>query len=540
VVVKQWAWDGVNGNNAVWAGSSAAGIRLFPKGPEDEWQAAVPFDSAATPPLPVVWSNGGAGGITLYKNGSVTLFTGPLQLPHTGDRAGAGAGVGAGAAPIVLQFSVLVTPTRPVDLKKHYSERYAQLGGPANYSFIASQGASVVNMHQGNAINPWINYPYETNVLMKAAADACHALGLKFKIYNTMRELSNRCREVFAMRSLNETYVVGTSPATVVGSGADWIQEHLSTSYEVAWSNPVVNQYPGQAGGNAPLPPLTSWVDHPHEQDAAIKVKALSRWNNYYVEGIRQMIDDFGYDGIYLDEIAYDRVTIQRAKKQLGAERLIDHHSDKGGFTPSPAANYLELYPFIDSLWYGEGFDYETASPSYWLLEMSGLPHGLAADLLRYSGMVPAHFKGMLVGSANRWQSAAASIPPSSADPFDPRSVWKLWDSFRIEQAVMHGWWLDKERGNGTVPVSSSHPMVKVTSYVKKGEGTLLAVASFAPAATNLTVTLTVDWDALGLPSNTLMVAPVLVPFQPTANTFHAGSSILVEGGQGWLLLLGK
>jgi hypothetical protein len=41
-------------------------------------------------------------------------------------------------------------------------------------------------------------------------------------------------------------------------------------------------------------------VDHPNEQDAAIKVKALSRWNNYYVEGIRQMIDDFGFDGLYV------------------------------------------------------------------------------------------------------------------------------------------------------------------------------------------------------------------------------------------------
>jgi hypothetical protein len=67
----------------------------------------------------------------------------------------------------------------------------------------------------------------------------------------------------------------------------------------------------------------------------------------------------------YLDEIAYDRITIMRAKKVLGSSRLIDHHSDKGGFTPSPAANYLELYPFIDSLWYGEGFNYEKASLSF-------------------------------------------------------------------------------------------------------------------------------------------------------------------------------
>ena len=314
-VVKQWLWDGVNGNNAVWTGSSAGGIRLFPKGPEDEWQAAVPFDSRATPPLPTVWSNIGAGGITLYKNGSVVAFTGPIDVSSSSSSnakssaagrsraAGAGAGAGAGGspAPIVLQFSMLVTPVRPVDLKKHYSERYAQLGGPSNYTYLAEQGATIVNMHQGNAINPWINYPYETNTLMKAAADACHALGLKFKIYNTMRELSNRAREVFAMRSLNETYVVSTAQGdthdTVLGNGADWIQEHLATSYEPAWSNPVVNQYPGSAE-TSHLPPLTTWVDHANEQDAAIKVKALSRWNNYYVEGIRQMIDDFGYDGM--------------------------------------------------------------------------------------------------------------------------------------------------------------------------------------------------------------------------------------------------
>ena len=44
-------------------------------------------------------------------------------------------------------------------------------------------------------------------------------------------------------------------------------------------------------------------------------------------------------------------MTLQRSKAVLGASGLIDHHADRGGFTPSPAANYLELYPFIDSLW---------------------------------------------------------------------------------------------------------------------------------------------------------------------------------------------
>ena len=46
---------------------------------------------------------------------------------------------------------------------------------------------------------------------MKSAADECHALGMKFKIYNTMRELSNRCQEIWAMRSFGGTYVVPTN-----------------------------------------------------------------------------------------------------------------------------------------------------------------------------------------------------------------------------------------------------------------------------------------------------------------------------------------
>jgi hypothetical protein len=59
-------------------------------------------------------------------------------------------------------------------------------------------------------------------------------------------------------------------------------------------------RYPGQVPSPSTPALVKDWVDHPNEQDAAIKVKALSRWNNYYVEGIRQMIDDFGFDGLYV------------------------------------------------------------------------------------------------------------------------------------------------------------------------------------------------------------------------------------------------
>ena len=54
---------------------------------------------------------------------------------------------------------------------------------------------------------------------------------------------------------------------------------------------------------------------------------------------------------IYLDEIAYDRITMLRSRKMLGDSATIDHHADHGFVSASPAMNYMELYPFINRLW---------------------------------------------------------------------------------------------------------------------------------------------------------------------------------------------
>ena len=129
---------------------------------------------------------------------------------------------------------------------------------------------------------------------------------------------------------------------------------------------------------------------------------------------------------------------MMRARKLLDQRAgVIDHHSDSGAFCVSPAMIYNEHYPFIDKLWYGEGFPYDTATPDYWIVEMSGLVFGLTADMLRYPGETPYHFKvranfsllvveltqicffpqGMLFAESNRWQSGQ---DPSTinTDPF--------------------------------------------------------------------------------------------------------------------------
>eukprot|EP00927_Polykrikos_kofoidii_P061196 TRINITY_DN56063_c0_g1_i1.p1 TRINITY_DN56063_c0_g1~~TRINITY_DN56063_c0_g1_i1.p1 ORF type:complete len:1048 (-),score=123.99 TRINITY_DN56063_c0_g1_i1:122-3043(-) len=500
-----WKWDGVNHNSGVWIGSSKVGLRIYAKGDDPLWQAMVPLDSDVSPPTPESWSNGGRGGIRVLSNGTVEVFTGVRP-----------------AGTSTHFFSLLATPVRPLDLPKHFNERYAQISKPMNYTKLRDGGATVVTIHQGNVVNPWINYPYLTNQLIKDAVDECHALGMKLKLYDTMREISNHALELDAMRALNETLVWREG----LGGGGHWLREHLHEGYSVAWATPMQ-----QSGFFS------------QQIDMAVRVKALTRWNNYYVEGLRQLIHDTGFDGIYLDEIAYDRVTMLRAKAVLGKGKLIDHHSCRGQFAKVPAVVYSEAFPFIDSLWYGEGFDYDGATPDHWLVEISGIPWGLNSDMLRYKGMTPFHFRGMLFGNANRWQDDLINSESTLENPFDPRSIWRLWDSFGISTATMYGWWLAEE-ATGTAPVLTNASDVKCTVFLKPGEAALLVLANFGARQS---VKLSFDWNVIGLEADSVQLrAPQLMPMQPTATHWAVGDTIDVpapEKGsktsrEGWLILV--
>jgi hypothetical protein len=71
---------------------------------------------------------------------------------------------------------------------------------------------------------------------------------------------------------------------------------------------------------------------------------------------------------------------------------------------------------------------------------------------------------------------------------------------------------------------------------VRKGDKTLVALASWAPGQTS--VKLQVDWKALGLSAGkATLTAPAVPGFQPAA-TFRPGDAIPVEPGKGWLLVI--
>jgi hypothetical protein len=230
-------------------------------------------------------------------------------------------------------------------------------------------------------------------------------------------------------------------------------------------------------------------------------------------------VKNVGIDGLYIDDVAFDRSIMKRVRKVLDRNRpgaLIDLHSanqfnERDGFANS-ANLYLEHFPFIDRLWFGEYFDYD-APPEFWLVEMSGIPFGLMGEMLQDGGNP---WRGMVYGMTSRLPWAG-----------DPRPLWRLWDEFGIQDTRMLGYWVPDH------PVTTGRDDVLATAYVKDG-ATLVALASWAEEP--VTVRLAIDWNALGIdPGSASITAPAVEALQER-RTFEVDEGIPVEPGKGWLI----
>ena len=65
-------------------------------------------------------------------------------------------------------------------------------------------------------------------------------------------------------------------------------------------------------------------------KDAAIVNTGVSRWHNYYMEGLDWLLKHVGIDGLYIDDLAFDRMSMKRVRKILNRTNpgaLIDLHS---------------------------------------------------------------------------------------------------------------------------------------------------------------------------------------------------------------------
>lgn len=331
---------------------------------------------------------------------------------------------------------------------------------------------------------------------MKWFVNQLHAKGVKVKIYYTIRELTDYATELWALRSLGHE-ILGDGR----GGGYPWLREHLVTGYLPQW----YQWFPDQSGD-------ASMVSAPGD----------SRWYNYYIEGLQWLVKQVDIDGLYLDDVTYDRRTVKRIRKVLDRQKpgcLLDLHSNTG-FSNGPATQYTEFFPYLDKLWFGESFQYSQMEPANWLVEVSGIPFGLMGDMLHGGGNA---WLGMVYGMTVRlpWYTEGVSC--------DPRPIWNVWDDFGLADARMVGFWEDNP------VVTTNNPKVKATAYVRDGK-TLIALGNWSDKTEQ--VRLTIDGQQTGIDlSKARLVAPAVESFQPAAE-FKPGEPIPVESKKGWLLIL--
>ncbi len=476
----QWKWS-ESPNNHWWMGDVRAGLYCKLRGPRTEWEF---FDASSHGPsgIPDSWANGGQGGCTISEEGEdqvvVRAYTGARHLQQ-GDV-------------LELNFSLLITPVKPLD-PRHWEWRYCHACiSPALAKML---GAKIQNYHHATPINPWINYPFLTADRLKDRVRQGHDLGLKVKPYYTAHELSNHTPEIWALASLGYEIL---NPGI---KAAPWVKEHLP-GYRSRW-------YCGVA-----------------DPDISIMNVGLSRWFNYYVEGLNWLLRETEIDGVYLDGIGFSRQIMKRVRKVLDRHRhglLIDFHAGNNVTRNSNTLlDFAEHLPYIDSLWVGEGFNHGYP-PDFWLVEMSGIPFGVWGEMLQGGGNP---WRGMLYGMTTRYHENLNAWPTP---------MWDFWDKFGIQDAQMIGYW------DESCPVKTDHPQVLATIYRKKRK-TLVALASWAkePVSCHLDI----NWKALGLdPAKSHLVAYHIPGFQHAA-LFSPGDAIPIPSAgeahsrAGWLLVI--
>ena len=171
----------------------------------------------------------------------------------------------------------------------------------------------------------------------------------------------------------------------------------------------------------------------------------------------------------------------------------------------------------------GEGFDYQSQPPEWWLLQTSGIPFGMMGDMIRENDCPnPNKYYGMVFGMTTR-------LP--GAHPFETKPIWKVQDAFGIAAARMVGWW------DAHPVVTTNNTMVKATAFVREGNATLVAVASW-DTAPDVAVTLAFDWAALGIAASEATIkAPYIEQFQ-NQTAFRVNGTVPVAARRGWLLIV--
>ena len=284
-------WEG--SHDSFWMGDHRGGIYCELRGAS----YTGPLLDLFRPGHPQSWWNDRKGGFSIRRDSSralATVFSGSRPL-----EAG---------RPIEFSFALIATPVKRLDFPRHFTDRYYHGGGLLPAPDDVRAGVRVVNLHHANQANPYLNYPFLATPMLRRFVDSAHAMGLKLKLYYTIRELTNHVAELWALRSLGDE-VLADGP----GGGFPWLREHL------------VSRISPRSGTSTSTTRSSEWTRR------CSRPPALPAGTTTISRDWRGCSGRRGIDGLYLDDVSYDRQTVKRIRKVMEAVRpgcLIDLHSN--------------------------------------------------------------------------------------------------------------------------------------------------------------------------------------------------------------------
>jgi hypothetical protein len=501
----RWKWDISKNQDMLWIGSVNGGLRVKLKAENYVRPLINVYYKFGPLKLPQSWGNEGKGGVDIRESKGEVLvkaYSGFREM-KTGES-------------LNYNFELLITPFRVIDRHIKFGDRYYHGGGTNTSVKVDSakkHGANILNIHHAEDIYPFINYPYldaNTSDLGELVNQA-HNENIRLKVYYTTREFTKNLPEFWALNSLNGEIVYpgpGNSSKTVINPDGpnDWYIKNLRENYIPAWYNEIKE---GKFKG---------------ETDLSVITTPDSRLNNFYVAGLDWMVQNLGIVGVYIDDSALDRYTLIRARKIIDRYRpegrmdlhSWNHFNEWAGFT-NCLNLYMDLLPYFDLLWIGEGRDYNRA-PDHWLIEVSGIPFGLPGQMLEGGGNP---WRGMVYGITNRPGWGANS----------PSGLWNFWDEYKIEDKIMTGYW------DENTPVKVSNQLVKASVYSSNGEA-VIAVANWTD--NDQVTAVEVSWADLGInPMSAGVFVPEIKGFQTEQKSVSL-DKMTIPGKEGFLIVVKK
>ena len=516
-----WHWNPAKWEDSFWAGNINNGCVVKLTGNSKHTPLLNCYYDWSPLQPPACWDTAGKGGIKLSRHGkklNVVCYSGSTAFQAMEKLEEVPSDPNPDLYKTIRYgVELQLTPFHAIDYKTHWNTRIfhphmhtIELGEQDCYTnpdfeALRKKGVNCINIHHALALNPIINYPFSGKSLpmLQAFVKRAHEEGFKVLLYYTCRELSVHAPEFKALYSLNGEIFFpwqdnGKWPVTTPAAGPDpWFKKHLDYGFIPAWTEVI------KSGPLHGLP------------DRSLITTNRSRLENFYLEGLKYLLERCPIDGLYLDDCSLSDIGMERLRhifrKYRGADPILDFHAwESFNSAYCVPLRDMERFPFLTRLWLGEGVKYDLESYENWLIRLSGLPFGLTSEMLGKGNP----YLGLLFGMTNRYGWGG-----------EPCELWKIFDQFGIENAEML---LDSQSGND---FGTDSPEVHVTLWKKPDGAVMAAVGSWSENTETVHLKLPEEFK------NRRLIQPEIPDFQSAAE-YSSEEAITIEPKKGVLLFL--